>query len=88
MPIIDADVRWESFYVCFQDQRVFDKKIMSKEENIFKLYNDICLGIKIDDLELYKDGNATDELIKASLLDNYKDWLCKVEVGHIKNLKG
>ena len=86
--IIDADVRWESFYVCFQDQRVFDKKFMNKEENIFKLNDDICLGIKIYDLELYKDGNATDELIKASLPDNYKDWWCKVENGYIKNLKG
>ena len=50
--IIEADIRWESFYVCFQDQRVYDKEFMKNKENIFKLKNDICLGVKIQDLEL------------------------------------
>ena len=86
--IIEADIRWNSFYVCFQDQRVYDKEFISKEENIFKLKNDICAGIKIKDLKLYKDGNCTDELIRASLPENHKDCWCKVEEGFILNLKG
>lgn len=86
--IIDADIRWNSFYVCFQDQRVFDKHFMSKEENIFKLKDDICEGIKISDLELVEDRNYSDELIYKSLPEKHKDWWCKVENGYIINLKG
>ena len=36
--IIDADIRWNSFFVCFQDQRVFDKDFMNKEEMILDTY--------------------------------------------------
>ena len=61
---------------------------MQNQENIFKLKNDICCGIKIKDLELVKDNNATDEMIKDSLPEKYKDWWCKVENGFIINLKG
>lgn len=86
--IIEADIRWESFYVCFQDQRVHDKTFMQNQENIFKLKNDICCGIKIKDLELLKDNNTTDEIIKDSLPEKHKDWWCKVENGFIINLKG
>ena len=86
--IIDADIRWESFYVCFQDQRVYDKVFMQNQENIFKLEDDICCGIKIEDLELVKDNNTTDEMIRDSLPEKYKDWWCKVENGFIINLKG
>ena len=86
--IIDADILWESFYVCFQDQRVYDKVFMQNQENIFKLEDDICCGIKIEDLELVKDNNTTDEMIRDSLPEKYKDWWCKVENGFIINLKG
>jgi len=86
--IIEADIRWESFYVCFQDQRVYNKTFMQNQENIFKLKNDICCGIKIKDLELVKDNNTTDEMIKDSLPEKHKDWWCKVENGFIINLKG
>ena len=86
--IIDADIRWESFYICFQDQRVYDEKFMSNKENIFDLKDDICCAIKIEDLELVKDGNCSDKTIKNSLPENHKDWWCKVEDGFIVNLKG
>ena len=86
--IIDADIRWNSFFVCFQDQRVYDKDFMSIEENIFKLNDDICIGVKIQDLELVKDNKCNDEDIKKSLPEKYKDWWCKVEDGYIVNLKG
>lgn len=86
--IIDADIRWGEFYVCFQDQRVYDKEFMSKKENIFKLSEDICCGVKIEDLQLVKDNHYTDNKIKESLPENHKDWWCKVEDGYILNLNG
>lgn len=86
--IIDADIRWNSFYVCFQDQRVYDKRFMKIENNIYKLKKDICCGIKIKDLELVSDGGCDDNCIRESLPENHKDWWCKVENGFIINLKG
>ena len=86
--IIDPDIRWNSFYVVFQDQRVYDKAFMSIEDNIFKLNDDICTGIKIKDLELVKNNNCADSLIFNDLPENHKDWWCKVEDGFILNLKG
>lgn len=86
--IIDAEIRFGEFFVCFQDQRTLDREFMSKEENIFKLKNDICIPIKIEDLELVKDGKCTDEMIKNSLPRKYPDWYCKVENGYIINLEG
>ena len=61
---------------------------MQNQENIFKLKNDICCGIKIKDLELVTANNTTDEMIKDSLPEKHKDWWCKVENGFIINLKG
>lgn len=90
--IIDADIRWNEFYVFFQDQRVYDEDFMKQEENIFKLNDDICTGIKIKDLELVKDRKTSDELIRESLPDGHpdghKDFWCKVENGFIINLRG
>ena len=86
--IIDADIRWNSFFVCFQDQRVFDKDFMNKEENVFSLNKDICIGIKIEDLELVKDNNCSDETIEKSLPETHKNCWCKVEDGFIVNLLG
>ena len=86
--IIDPDIRWNCFYVGFIDQRIYDKEFMSKEENIFKLDDDICTGIKIEDLELFEDSNVSDEYIRVDLPKDYKDWWCKVEDGYIINLKG
>lgn len=86
--IIDPDIRWNSFYVCFQDQRVYDTNFMSKKDNIFKLDDDICEGIKIQDLELVKDNNCSDALIEKDLPASHKLQWCKVENGYIINLKG
>ena len=86
--IIDPDIRWNSFFVIFQDQRVYDKDFMNVEDNILKLNDDICIGVKIEDLELVRDNNTDDMLILSDLPEKYKDWWCKVEDGYILNLKG
>ncbi len=86
--IIDAEIRFGEFFVCFQDQRIFDKEFMSIKDNIFKLINDICIPVKIEDLELVQDGGCTDEMIKNSLPKKHPDWYCKVENGFIINLEG
>ena len=86
--IIEAEIRWDSFFVNFQDQRVYDKAFMSKEENVFRLKDDVCFGIKIKDLELVKDNQCADEMIRKSLPESYKDQWCKVENGYIVNLSG
>ena len=86
--IIEADIRWDSFFVNFQDQKVYDKDFMSKEENIFQLKDDICIGIKIKDLELVKDNHCDDETIRDSLPEKHKHQWCKVEEGFILNLEG
>ena len=86
--IIEPDIKINSFYVLFQDQRVFDKDFMNDEDNILKLKKDICTGINIKDLELVRDNNTDEMLILADLPENRKDWWCKVEDGYILNLKG
>ena len=86
--IIEPDIKINSFYVLFQDQRVFDKDFMNDEDNILKLKKDICTEIKIKDLELVRDNNTDEMLIQADLPENHKDWWCKVEDGYILNLKG
>lgn len=86
--IIEADIRWESFYVCFQDQRVYDKEFMKNKDNVFKLKDDICIGVKIKDLKILKDNKCSDEIILNSLPKNHKNHWCKVEDGFIVNLAG
>ena len=86
--IIDADIRWNSFYVCFPDQRVYDKDFVKDKDYALKLSPDICQGIAIGDLEMYKDGHASDQTILASLPDKYKNQWCKVEDGYIINING
>lgn len=86
--IIEADIRWNSFYVCFQDQRVYDKEFMKIQGNIFKLNKDICLGVKISDMEVVKESNIDNNEIYNNLPENHKDCWCKVEDGFIVNLKG
>lgn len=86
--IIEADIRWNSFYVCFQDQRVYDKNFMKVKDNIFRLNNDICLGIKINDMEVITESNMSDSDIYNNLPENHKDCWCKVYNGFIVNLKG
>ena len=86
--IIDAEIRFGEFFVCFQDQRTLDREFMSKEENIFKLKNDICIPIKIEDLELVEDAGTTDKTIKNAMPKYNTRWWCKVEDGYITNLNG
>lgn len=86
--IIEADIRWNSFYVCFQDQRVYDKEFMKIQDNIFKLNKDICLGVKISDMEVVRESNIDNNDIYNNLPENHKDCWCKVEDGFIVNLKG
>lgn len=86
--IIEADIRWNSFYVCFQDQRVYDKEFMKIQDNIFKLNKDICLGVKISDMEVVRESNIDNNDIYNNLPANHKDCWCKVEEGFIVNLKG
>lgn len=86
--IIEADIRWNSFYVCFQDQRVYDKEFMKIQDNVFKLNEDICLGIIISDMEVVRESNIDNNDIYNNLPENHKDCWCKVEEGFIVNLKG
>ena len=85
--IIEADIRWNSFYVCFQDQRVYDKEFMKIQDNILKLQKDICLGIKISDMEVVRESSVDNNEIYNNLPENHKDCWCKVENGFIVNLK-
>ena len=85
--IIEADIRWNSFYVCFQDQRVYNKEFMKIQDNILKLQKDICLGIKISDMEVVRESNVDNNEIYNNLPENHKDCWCKVENGFIVNLK-
>ena len=32
--IIEADIRWDEFFVCFQDQRVYDEEFMKNKQNV------------------------------------------------------
>lgn len=85
--IIEADIRWNSFYVCFQDQRVYNKEFMKIQDNILKLQKDICLGIKISDMEVVRESSVDNNEIYNNLPENHKDCWCKVENGFIVNLK-
>lgn len=86
--IIEADIRWDSFYVNFQDQRIYDNEFMNNDENIFTLNNDINLGIKICDLEIVNISSISDDEIYENLPENHKNCWCKVENGYIINLQG
>ena len=86
--ILDAPIFDNRFFVNFQDQRVCDKEFMSKEENIFKLKDDIYTTIKIEDLELVQDNHFTDDDLSKGLPEEHKDWWCRVEDGYIMNAFG
>jgi len=86
--IIDAEIRFRAFQVIFTDERSKDKEFMSVEENIFKLKDDIVEYIEIEDLEVVKESDVTDEYILKNLPEKYPNWYCKVEDGYIVNLQG
>ena len=62
--IIDAEIRDNCFHVIFVDKNMIN--------------NDIFLPIKIEDLELVKDNNISNDLILEALPKNNPKWWCKV----------
>lgn len=86
--IIEADIKWNEFYICFQDQKLLDPNFVFNDETVKIIKDDICVGIKIKDLELVKDNNISDEKIRKSLPEKYPHCWCKVEDGFIMNLNG
>lgn len=72
--IIFAEIRYNSFYVAFNTN------------NEKSLYKTCC--IKIEDLQLVKDNDSSDEIILEDLPKHNPNWWCKVENGYILNLKG
>ena len=72
--IIEATIRKNTFEVIFWDDNMIN--------------DDIIISIKIEDLELVKDGGASDAKILDDLPKNNPSWWCKVEDGYILNLKG
>lgn len=86
--IINPEIRENKFYVVFIDERYYDKKFEFSDENMELLKDDIFESIKIEDLEMIKNGNASDETILESLPNNNPKWWCKVEDGYVMNLLG
>ncbi|MBQ4558199.1 MAG: hypothetical protein IJA61_02340 [Clostridia bacterium] len=86
--ICDAEIRDNCFHICFEDQRLFNKKFNITESNMRNLQDDIFAVIKIEDVELVESFNLTDEEILQALPKNNINWWCKVEDGYILNLKG
>ena len=72
--IIEAAIRDNSFLVLFPLDGVFGE--------------DIIIPIKIEDLQLVKDGGYSEESILDDLPKNNPKWWCKVEDGYIMNLLG
>ena len=68
------EIRDNEFYVCFETGDEHD------------WYKYCC--IEINDLELVKEGDITDEDLLEELPKNNPKWWCKVEDGYIKNLLG
>ena len=83
-----GEIRDNSFLVIFIDEKFKDKNFIWTDENMFDVKDDIIIPIKINDLELVKDGNATNENILEDIPKNNPKWWCKVEDGYIMNLLG
>ena len=88
--IILPEIRDNCFYVNFIDENF---KIHKDDYDWFRLHykeikDDIFCIIKIEDLEVVEDGNATDEMILEELPKNNPKWWCKAEDGFIVNLLG
>lgn len=86
--ILDAPIIWNSFFVNFQDQRVYDKEFMCVQKNIFKLNDDIYIPVNIKDLKVIKTSKQTDAELAEALPPAPENWWCKVENGYILNAKG
>ncbi|MFA5759371.1 MAG: hypothetical protein WC942_08475 [Clostridia bacterium] len=71
--IMHAEIRFNEFYVIFTAKNGCDIA---------------DIDVKIEDLELVKPSNVTDEDILDDLPLHNPSWWCKVENGYILNLKG
>ena len=86
--INSAEIRDNTFEVVFIDERFWDKSFEWTDENLETVKDDIFLEMNIEDLEVVKESNATDEDILESIPLKNKEWWCKVENGYIVNLLG
>ena len=88
--IVLAEIRNNEFMVNFIDKNFEIHKNDPEwfENNYDTLLDDITIPIKIEDIELVKDNQATDEEILRNLPSNDPRWWCKVENGYIMNLLG
>lgn len=89
--ICEPEIRGDCFLVDFIDENFYIHQ--AEEDNwIIEHYNeikdDVIMEVKIEDLELYKDGGTTDEELLEDLPKNNPKWWCKVEDGYILNLLG
>lgn len=84
--INSPEIRDNCFEVVFIDERFFNKNFQWTEENIETMKDDILIDVKIEDMEVIKESNATDEDI-YEMLPGKTNW-CKVENGYIINLVG
>ena len=71
--ICSAEIRDNSFEVCFIDEKMVE--------------DDIIIPINIQDLELVDKGFGNIQIIQQELPSD-QPWWCIVEDGFIKNLKG
>ena len=83
--IIDAEIRFNVFQVIFTDPKTKQPNFDWENE---KWEDDIVEYIDIEDLEVVKESDVTDEFILKSLPEKYPNWWCKVENGYIVNLQG
>ncbi len=83
-----AEIRNNCFHVVFIDERFEDKNFEWTDENMPTMKDDIFLEMKIEDLEVVEESNATDEDILNDIPNNNPEWWCKVENGFIMNLLG
>lgn len=83
--IIDAEIRFNAFQVIFTDPKTKQPNFDWENE---KWEDDIVEYIDIEDLEVVKESDVTDEFILKSLPEKYPNWWCKVEDGYIINLQG
>lgn len=86
--INSAEIRDNTFEVVFIDERFLDKNFKWAEESLKTIKHDIFLEMNIEDLEVVKESNSTDEDILESIPLHNKKWWCKVEDGYIVNLLG
>lgn len=83
--IIDAEIRFRAFQVIFIDPKTKQPNFDWENE---KWEDDIVEYIDIEDLEVVKESDVTDEYILKNLPEKYPNWYCKVENGYIVNLQG